>query len=218
MKLRHYLFIILFSIIVTPNLSAEDVIEEKPREIGASFKLSKSLTIIAFGQAENRTQEKFKNFDLVNGTFGIAIDLMYKAKRRTYYNFVVEYNHLSLNKEELDYLMGEELSVNYTSVQVMGIYFVNQPEEFTPYFGYGLDFMFISSNQNNVLVKDYNYTTPQQVDFFNDFNMAILLKSGLSVPIESDITLTGDIDFRITFAEYLGLVPKINLGATYWFK
>ncbi|TNE34581.1 hypothetical protein EP342_02655 [bacterium] len=218
MKLRHYFFIILFSIIVTPNLSAEDVIEEKPREIGASFKLSKSLSIIPYGQVVNSSQDITRKFDLVNGTFGVAIDLMYKAKRRTYYNFVVEYNHLSLNKEELDYLKGEELSINYTSVQVSGISYVNPPDEFTPFFGYGLEFLFISSNQNNVLVIDNNYTTPQQVDFFNDFNMAILLKAGLSVPIESDITLTGDIDFHITFAEFLGLMPKLNLGATYWFK
>lgn len=217
MKFSKYIALLIILTFSTQFLHSE----EKTRDIATSFKLSKSVVSLPYAPAiiYDRTLEYSNRGDLVNGTFGFAFDLLYRSKRRTYYNFALEYNFISLNDGQLSKLTGEELSVSYASVQIGGVYFVRMPDEFTPYFGYGVDIMFFTSNQDKVFeYTGSNNDRTTQVDFFGDVNVALLLKAGLSYPIDPEFTIFAEIDARVTSSEYLGLLTKLNLGASYWIQ
>lgn len=193
--------------------------EDEPRSLGTSFKLSKSIIPVpyrpAYIEMENANPQML---DIVNGTFGLAFELLYKAKRRTFYSFALEYNFISFKDENIQDFTGEDLYVNYTSVQIGGITYLKNPDRFTPYFGYGVDIMFFSSNQDKVFKYKQYYKERQALDYFGDVNVALMLKAGLTYPLEPNISLIAEFDVRISSSEYLGVIPKLNLGATYWIK
>ena len=212
-KIIPILFFLLFS---TNFLAAEDL----SRNISTSFRLSKSVHVLPYKPAiiDRENNDFYYRDDLATGTFGISVDLLYRARRRNYYNFAIEHNFVSFKDEALSNFTGEELSVSYTSVLIGGISFIDKPDEFTPYFGYGVDIMFFTTNQNKVFQYKQYYSEPQELDFFGDINVALMLKAGLTYPLNDDISILAELDMRVSSSEYLGLISKLNVGTTYWFK
>lgn len=210
------LIFISFLLISVTTITAKDV----SRDISASFRLSKSIHVLPYKPVilDRENEDFYYKDDLVTSIFGLSFDLLYRARRRNYYNLAVEHNFLSFKDEALSNLSGEELSVSYTSVLIGGISFINKPDEFTPYFGYGIDIMFFSSNQKNVFQHRDYYSEPQKVEFFGDINVALMLKAGLTYPLNKDVSLLAEFDVRVSSSEYIGVIPKFNIGSTYWFK
>jgi hypothetical protein len=216
MTYRKFILLVSTLLFSTYFLSAKDI----SRDISASFRLSKSVHVLPYKPAilDREGEDFYYRDDLANGTFGISVDLLYRARRRNYYNFAIEHNFVSFKDEALSNLSGEELAVSYTSVLIGGTSFINKPDEFTPYFGYGVDIMFFTSNQSNVFRYEKYYPEPQEVEFFGDVNVALMLKAGLTYPLNKDISLLAEFDVRVSSSEYLGVISKFNIGSTYWFK
>lgn len=211
------LTLILFTILLSAcSLSAKDL----SRDISASFRLSKSVHALPYKPAilDREGEDFYYKDDLATGTFGISVDLLYRARRRNYYNFAIEHNFISFKDETLSNLSGEDLAVSYTSVIIGGISFIDKPDEFTPYFGYGVDIMFFTSNQDKVFRYEKYNPELQEVEFFGDVNVALMLKAGLTYPLNDDISILAEFDVRASSSEYLGLISKLNIGTTYWFK
>ncbi len=205
-----YLLPFLFIILLYSSSKAEQT------DLGLSLKLNKSLGLIPFGSVELNKDDN-KELSLLNGTFGIAADLLYKSKRRIYFNLSLEYNSLVRNDDFLD-LNGKELNGNFVKIGFNGIGYMEPPDEFTPYLGYGFGFLFINTNQDELITYDSDEYEPITGDLFSPFTISIDIKAGLLIPINENFSVTADIDFGIYFAKHLGLIPKLQVGSIYWIR
>lgn len=205
--------IILIAIILT---FLTNLLHSEQRDIGLSFKLNKSLALVPFEnvQLSDNSDDELK---LVEGTFGFAADLFYKSKRRAYFNLSLEYNSLIVNDDFLD-INGKELHGSFIKIGFNGISYMDPPDEFTPYVGYGVGVIFINSNQNDLSTHKFEEYEPTKGDLFAEFTLSLDFKAGLLIPINENFSVTTDLDIGVYFAQHLGLIPKLQLGGIYWLE
>lgn len=203
--------IILLSVV---SIILSNILHAEQKDIGLSFKLNKSLSIVPFEyvQLNENSNDELK---LIEGTFGFAADLFYKSKRRSYFNLSLVYNSLLVNNDFRD-INGEELNGSFIKIGFNGISYMEPPDEFTPYLGYGLGVIFINSNQNNLTTYKYDDYETSKGDLFAEFTLSFDFKAGLLIPINEKFSVTSDLDIGIYFAQHLGLIPKLQLGGIYW--
>ena len=190
------------------------IVQSEQVDLGLSFKLNKSLALMPFENIRTNSDDE-DGYKLFDGTFGFAADLLYKSKRRAYFNLSIDYNILSVN-DEFNSLNGTELSGSFLKVMFGGIAYMDPPDEFTPYIGYGVGFIFVNSNQNEIEYYDEYGSEVIKGDLISDFTLSLDVKAGLLIPINEKFSLTTDLDFGIYFAQYLGLVPRLQVGGVYW--
>lgn len=203
---------ILISIIAL-TLAAE---ASDDRDIGLSLKVNRSIGIIPI-QGIQLSEQNEETVNLLTGTFGFGAELLYRSKRRMYFNLLVEYNSLLVNDNFHD-LNGNTLNGSFFKIGFSGIGYFNPPDEFTPYIGYGIGFIFINTNQDELYTYDSGSYDDVKGDLFSAFSVSFDLKGGLLFPISKQFSITTDIDFSVYFATHLGLVPKVRLGGIYWLK
>lgn len=190
------------------------ITKSEQNDVGLSFKLNRSLSVLPFEEAR-LNEDSDKELKVVNGIFSIAADLFYKSKRRAYLNLSMEYSSLLVNDDFYD-LNGQSLNGYFVKIGFNGISYMETPDKFTPYLGYGLGVIFINTNQDNLTTyKKDDYETSKG-DLFAEFTLSIDLKGGLLIPINEKFALTTDLDFGIYFSQYLGLIPKLQVGGIYW--
>lgn len=203
--------IVVFLIIILNSYSFS---KGEQSEIGLSFKLNKSLAILPLEEFTHNSSSD-ETFKLIDGTFGFTADLFFKSKRRSYYNLSLEYDFLSIN-DEFESLNNKDLSANYFKIQFNGISYMNPPDEFTPYFGYGFGLLFFNSNQDEVQYYNGSESEIIKGDLIAEFNLCLTFKTGLILPINEKVSVSGDIDIDFYFSQHLGLTPKLSIGGIYW--
>ncbi|MFA7327539.1 MAG: hypothetical protein WC121_12790 [Candidatus Kapaibacterium sp.] len=203
----------LFSILIF--LTLFNYSEAEQSDIGLSFKINKSAVVLPFEKIKQDQYNSKKKIFIVNGTFGLAVDLFYKVKRRTYYNLSLEYDFLSIN-DDLVTLTPMKLTGSMFKVLFGGVRYLNPPDEFTPYFGYGVGLYLINSNQEDVYTyKDFDGGA-KSGNLFPSVAVSLELRGGLLFPINENLSITAGVDVGIISAEFLGLIPKLQVGGVYW--
>lgn len=186
------------------------------RDVGLSFKLNKSLGLVPFGNIR-LDEDSDKDLKLINGTFGFAFDLLYKSKRRAYFNLTLDYNSLLVNDDFRD-LNGKEFSGYFVKIGFNGISYMDAPDVFTPYIGYGVGIIFVNTNQDDLLTFDADEYEEIKGDLISEFTLSFDIKGGLLVPVNENFSITADLDLGVYFSNYLGLIPRIQIGGVYWLE
>lgn len=184
------------------------------------LKLNKSLTVASgeYDYIEIGNPNRYRSTELVNSTFGLGLDFLYKASSERYLNISLMYSFYSLS-DKIKFENEKNLEATSIDFTVNGNLYLNDPKYFTPYIGGGGGFVFLYSNEVDLVKsgQDENFID-SEVDYFSELNLFFNLKIGLHIPLNEQLFVYPEFDFMMITAENLGVIPKISVGASYWLE
>lgn len=189
----------LMAILATSNLEAAK------NKYAVGVRALPSVAVIPLDKASSNI-DGFSSFDpkLVTGSFTIGVDGMFKVTRKIYMDLYISTSSYTFNNE-----YEKQYSLSSTNISLMGITFFDKPDEFTPYLGYGVSLLFLSSKEP-ALESSFMEKT------FTDFAIGGSVKFGFIIPIANDFV--GDLGLQVdgVSQEHIFITPKILIGVSYW--
>lgn len=199
------------------QLSAQNP-ENKEYLSAFGLRLNKSLTVAS--RQVNYTEEgiynNVKKAELITNVFGVGGEFIYKVSSKSYLNISLVYSSYAIN-DNIKFENNEKLTASSFDFTINGNYYFSGPRNFTPYAGGGGGFIFMNSNESDLVrVDDGNSSVLYQSDYLSELNLFFNAKIGLHIPITEKLFVFPEFDFMIVTADNLGVIPKLVIGASYW--
>lgn len=212
--------IIVLLVVFTHCKLVSQTPENKEYLSALGLRLNKSLTVAS--SEINYTVEGNSNIvkkaELISNVFGIGGEFIYKVSSKSYLNISLVYSTYTIN-ENIKFENNQKLTASSFDFTVNGNYYFSGPKNFTPYAGGGGGFIFINSNENDLVrLQEGNNSTLYQSDYLSDLNLFFNAKIGIHIPITEKLFVFPEFDFIIITADNLGVIPKLVIGASYWLE
>lgn len=194
--------------------------ETKGYQSALGLRFNKSLTVASgeFSYAVEGNSNLIKRAELISSAFGIGGDFIYKVSSKSYLNISLVYSTYSIN-DNIKFENNEKLTASSIDFTVNGNYYFTDPKNFTPYAGGGGGFIFINSNESDLVrFQEGNNNILYQSDYLSELNLFFNAKIGLHIPITEKLFVFPEFDFMIVTADNLGVIPKLVIGASYWME
>lgn len=163
--------------------------------------IDKSLAVIGLDTYGNSSN------DLIESTFSIFADGVFKVNRRTYVNFAVGYTSYSYNTEDFP-----GYSSSSMDLKLLGLTYFDKPDDFTPYIGYG-GIISLITNDSPAIDDEDEYFVRAGLD---ELLIALDGKFGFNIPLNENLSADIGIEIKFYMSEYINFVPSLNAGVVYW--
>ena len=155
---------------------------------------------------------------LTNAIYGIGGDFLTRINDRVYLNIGLVYSSYT-TKNCIRFEDNEQLEASSFDLNINGIFYFSEPKQISPYIGAGGGLIFGISNKEELIVNIRDEEFPEyHTDFFSDYSTFLNIKAGINFPLYPTLFAYIDLDVFMINTGNNSIVPKLNLGISYWLK
>lgn len=153
---------------------------------------------------------------LIDGVYGLGVDYQTRVNNKSYLNISFGYSSYTTNNS-LEFENNKKLEAHSFDLIVNGIFYFSEPNQITPYMGIGIGMLFGISNKDEISIKIHEDAFFEfSNELFYDYSLLLNPKIGILLPLNTNLFGYADVDVFTIITGNKSVIPKLNLGISYW--